>query len=107
MSDFNLTGLSSMLGNIQERMAETKARAAQIRTEGVAADGLVRVVATGELKVEEVHIAQEAMDDRELLEDLVRAATNEALRSAQAETMKGMSALTAGLPIPPGILPGT
>ena len=107
MSDFDLGGLSSLLGNFKQRMEETQAQAAATEVEGVAGSGLVKVVATGDMKVQSIQIAPDAMDDRELLEDLLRAATNEALRKAQAATAKGITDLTAGLPIPPGILPGT
>lgn len=96
-----------MLGNLQQRMADTQAQAAAVEVEGVAGDGMVRVTASGDMKIQAVNISEEAMEDRELLEDLIRAAVNEAIRNANAEAMKGMSALTAGLPIPPGILPGT
>jgi DNA-binding protein YbaB len=45
------------------------------------------------------------MDDRELLEDLLRAAMGEALRKVQEDMKQNMAALTGGLPLPPGLLP--
>ncbi|MFT7519049.1 MAG: DNA-binding protein YbaB, partial [Kiritimatiellia bacterium] len=54
----------------------------------------------------DVKIAPEAYEDPELFEDLIRAATNEALRKAREETKKNMGELASGLPIPPGLIPG-
>jgi len=82
-----------------------KAKQAALRCEGSAGDGLVKITLTGDFQVDGVTIAPSAMDDRELLEDLVRAALSEALRNVQGELAKGMQEVTGGLPIPPGLLP--
>ncbi len=103
--DFDMNNLGAMLGGLQQRVAEMKARQAQLRCEGTAGDGMVKIVLTGDYQVDTVSIDPGAMDDRELLEDLTRAAMQEALRSVQAELAKGMQDLTGGLPIPPGLLP--
>ena len=100
----NLMG--ALLGDLPRRIQEQKAKAAKARAEGTAGGGLVRVVATGANQLESVTISPEAMEDPELLEDMVRAATNEALRGAQQQAAEAMKELTAGLPIPPGLIPG-
>ena len=72
----NLMG--ALLGDLPRRIQEQKAKAAEARAEGTAGGGLVRVVATGANQLESITISPEAMGDAELLEDLVRAATNQA-----------------------------
>ena len=74
--------------------------------EGSAAGGLVSVKVTCAYDCTEVKIAPEAAEDPEMLEDLVRAAMNEALRKARDTTKENMGELAQGLPIPPGLIPG-
>ena len=99
-----LGGLGAMLGNLPQKLEAMKRRNAETRVEGSAGGGLVVVQMTGELEVDSVRIDPKAMDDRELLEDLVRAAVSDATQKARAEMARGMSDLTGGLPIPPGLL---
>ena len=62
------------------------------------------VVMTGRHDVKRVSIDQSLMtDDKEMLEDLVAAAINDAVRRIEAETRDKMSAVTRGLPLPPGV----
>lgn len=103
--DFDMGNLGAMLGGFQQKMAEMKERAEQARCTGTAGDGMVQVVMKGDYTVESVQIAEGAMEDRELLEDLVRAATAEALRGVREELAAGLKELTGGLPLPPGLLP--
>lgn len=105
MDNFDLGNIGSLLGGMQQRVADMKAKQATIRCEGTAGGGLVKITLTGDFQVDAVTIGEGAMDDRELLEDLVRAALSEALRNVQGELAKGMQEVTGGLPIPPGLLP--
>ena len=70
---------------MQEQMAKAQEELAQETVEASAGGGMVTVKATGSLEIKEIKIAPEAIDpnDPELLADLVLAAVNEALRSAQ------------------------
>ena len=104
MSDFDISGLTDMLGGFGARLEQMKADAASTRVTGQAGGGLVEVTATGDNQITGIVISDDAMTDRELLQDLVRAATNEALRRAQEEAAAKLSQLTAGLPLPPGML---
>ncbi len=103
--DFDPSNLGAMMGMFQQRMATMKQQAAETRCEGTAGSGLVKVVMTGDYNVESVSIGEGAMDDRELLEDLVRAATGDALTQVRSSLEDGMKQLTGGLPLPPGLLP--
>jgi DNA-binding YbaB/EbfC family protein len=105
MDPFDFGNLGALLGTFQQRVQEMKERSAATRCSGESGGGLVKVTVTGDNQIESVHIAQEAMSDREMLEDLVRAATGEALRKVREEMEKNVAQLTGGLPIPPGMLP--
>ena len=87
---------------LQARLAQAQQRLSEVRVEASAGGGAVTVVMNAKPKVESVRINSEAMDagDVEMLQDLITAATNEALekiRSAQTELMGG---LTGGLDLP-------
>ena len=103
--DFDIGNLGALMGGMQQRMAEMKEKQAALRCEGTAGGGMVSITLTGDFQVDKVHIDPGAMDDRELLEDLVRAAVGQALSNVQSEMANGMKELTGGLPIPPGMLP--
>lgn len=103
---FDLGGLAGMLGGFQQKLEALKEEAARLEATASAGGGLVEVTATGDHQIARLAIQPEALEDRELLEDLLRAATNEALRKAQQAGADKLAELTAGLPIPPGMLPG-
>ncbi len=102
---FDLGNIGGLLGGLQQRMEQAKADIAALEVEGQAASGLVKVRISGEFEVRGVDIAEGAMDDREMLEDLVVAAQNDAVRVAKERIAEMMQAVTGGLPIPPGMLP--
>jgi DNA-binding YbaB/EbfC family protein len=94
--------MNQMLKQVQQMQAEMAKAQEELKNETVEASaggGTVTVVMTGELKVSEVRIAPEAVDpdDVELLQDLVLAAFNEALRSAQELQSRKLGAATGGL----------
>lgn len=105
MSQFDFGNLGGMLQMAQQRMAQFKENAKNVRAEGRAGGDLVRVVATGDFQIVEVHISPQAIQDPELLEDLIRAATNDALGAVRADLQRQVQAMTGGLPIPPGLMP--
>src|SRR5688572_1698571 len=77
---------------------------AQMEIEGQAGSGLVKVVMTGRHEVKRVTIDPKLLsEDKDMLEDLVAAAVNDAVRKIEATTQEKMSAATAGLPLPPGM----
>lgn len=91
---------------IQQMMQQFKAQAAQATASGQAGGGLVEVTANGQQEIISVRISADAMDDREMLEDLVTAAANDALRNVKAEVSAQLQQMTGGLPLPPGMLDG-
>ena len=93
---------------MQEEMGKLQGRIAQVTAEGDAGGGMVKAKVNGHMEIIACTISDEAMKDKELLEDLVRAATNQALEriklSVAQETQK-MSA-EMGFPMPGMGLPG-
>ncbi len=87
---------------MQAQMAKIQEEIAEERTEASAGGGAVKVTVIGGSRVEEIIIDAEVVDpeDVEMLQDLVLAAVNEAMDSAQASASEKMGALTGGLNIP-------
>jgi DNA-binding YbaB/EbfC family protein len=87
---------------MQQQMAEAQEQLASETVEASAGGGLVTVRATGNGEIVAIKIDPKAIDpeDPELLEDLVLAAVNEALRSAQSLAQSKLGAMTGGLGLP-------
>lgn len=101
---------NKMMKQVQEMQAQMARAQEELATETVEASaggGMVTVVMTGQLEVREVRIKPEAVDpdDVEMLQDLVTAAVNEALRSAQELASQKLGGATSGLNLPniPGL----
>jgi len=89
---------------MQDNMKKLQGELAAMEIEGQAGSGMVKVVMTGRHEVRRVVIDPRLLgDDREMLEDLVAAAVNDAVRRVEAMTQEKMAGVTAGLPLPPGM----
>lgn len=89
---------------MQENMKKAQAELANIEVEGQAGSGMVKVVMTCRHEVKRVMIDDSLVgDDKDMLEDLIVTAFNDAARKAEATSEQRMSSLTAGLPLPPGM----
>lgn len=97
-----LGGLMKQAQMMQENMKKAQAQLAQVEVEGQAGAGMVKVVMTCAHDVRRVSIDPSVMDDREMLEDLVAAAVNDAMRRAETLSQEKMAGFTAGLNLPPG-----
>ncbi|MCL2345611.1 MAG: YbaB/EbfC family nucleoid-associated protein [Desulfobulbus sp.] len=98
-----LGGLMKQAQMMQENMKKAQAQLAQIEVEGQAGAGMVKVQMTCAHDVRRVSIDPSVLDDREMLEDLVAAAVNDAMRRAEALSQEKMAGFTAGLNLPPGM----
>lgn len=99
-----LGGLGGMLQGFQQQMQKAQADAQAAEFDGQAGGGLVKARVNGKNELLALTITDEAYEDREFLEDLIIAAVNDGVRKAETNTREKMAALTAGLPIPPGML---
>lgn len=87
---------------MQENMKRAQEQLAQTEVEGQSGAGMVKVVMTCAHDVRRVSIDPSVMDDKEMLEDLVAAAMNDAVRKGEAISQEKMSGFTAGMNLPPG-----
>lgn len=99
-----LAGLMKQAQAMQENMKRAQDELATLEVEGQSGAGLVKVVMTCKHDVKRVAIDPSLLaDDKDMLEDLVAAAFNDAVRRAEDVTQQKMGALTAGMPLPPGM----
>lgn len=98
-----IAGLMKQAQQMQANMQKAQEELAAIEVEGQAGAGMVKVVMTCKHDVRRVHIDPSVMDDREMLEDLVAAALNDATRRVETTTQERMAGFTAGLNLPPGM----
>ena len=98
-----LAGLMKQAQAMQDNMKKAQDQLALIEVEGQSGAGLVKVVMTCKHDVKRVTIDPSLFgDDKDMLEDLVAAAINDAVRKAEATSQEKMAGLTAGMPLPPG-----
>jgi DNA-binding YbaB/EbfC family protein len=97
-------GLGGMVQQMQQQMKDIQEQNAKAEFEATAGGGLVKVRVNGSMQVLSIEIDEGALnDDKEMIEDLLQVALNQALAEAQENSNSTMGALTAGLPIPPGM----
>lgn len=102
----NMKEMMKAAQKMQERMLKMQDQLAEKTVEASVGGGMVRAVVTGGKMLKELYINPEAVDtdDMEMLQDLVVAAVNEALRMAEEMVNSEMGKLTAGMKLPPGLL---
>jgi len=98
-----LAGLMKQAQQMQENMKKAQEELAQIEVEGQSGAGLVKVTMNCRHDVKRVAIDPSLLsEDKDMLEDLIAAAVNDAVRRVEATTQEKMSGLATGLPLPPG-----
>jgi DNA-binding YbaB/EbfC family protein len=98
-----LAGLMKQAQQMQENMKKVQDELASTEVEGQSGAGLVKIVMTCKHDVKRVTIDDSLLkDDKDMLEDLVAAAMNDAVRRVETTVQEKMGAVTAGLPLPPG-----
>jgi DNA-binding YbaB/EbfC family protein len=96
----NMQGMMKQAQEMQKRMGE---EIAAIRVEASSGGGMVSVKMDGNKFILGVTIDQEAAGDVEMLQDMVMAACNEAVKKVEEESKKKMGAMMGGLGLPPGL----
>jgi DNA-binding YbaB/EbfC family protein len=102
-----LMGMFRNQGKIQEAFQKFEAQVAAIVAEATAGAGYVTAKVNGKMEVVSIRISEEAMklNDREMLEDLIAAATNQALVKVRQQLAEASAKMTAEIGLPPGMLP--
>lgn len=99
-----LGGLMKKAQQMQQNMQKAQAELANIEVEGQAGSGMVRVKMTCAHEVRRVSLDDSVLsDDKEMLEDLLVLALNDAMKKAEAISKQRMSSFTAGMDLPPGM----
>jgi len=97
-----LAGLMKQAQQMQDNMKKMQDSLGSIEVEGQSGAGMVKITMTCKYDVRRVAIDPSVMDDKEMLEDLIAAAMNDAVRRVEATTQEKMAGFTSGLNLPPG-----
>ena len=103
----NFAGLLAQAQKMQKNVERAQAELANIEVPGAAGAGLVKITVTAKHEAKRVQIDPSLLsgseDDKEMLEDLIAAALNDAAHKAEAVAQQKMREATAGMPLPPGM----
>ncbi|MEO5595920.1 MAG: YbaB/EbfC family nucleoid-associated protein [Lysobacteraceae bacterium] len=99
----NIAQLMQQAQRMQDGLKRVQDEMAQTEFTGSAGGGMVNVAITGKMECRRVRIDPSVLSDAEMLEDLIAAAFNDAVGKINAESQQKMSAVTAGMPLPPGM----
>jgi DNA-binding YbaB/EbfC family protein len=99
-----LAGLMKQAQAMQDNLKKVQDELGNIEVDGQAGNGLVKITMTCKHDVRRVTIDPSLLaDDKDMLEDMVAAAFNDALRNAEELSQAKMAKVTAGMPLPPGM----
>ena len=99
-----LAGLMKQAQAMQDNMKKMQEQLSTMEVEGQSGAGMVKVTMTCKYDVRRVSIDPSLLsDDKDMLEDLVAAAVNDAVRRVEATTQEKMGGITAGMQLPPGM----
>ena len=100
----NIGNLMKQAQQMQENMKDMQDKLASVEVEGQSGAGMVKVVMTCRHDVKSIDIDDSLVgDDKEMLEDLIAAAFNDAVRRVESTTQERMAELTGGMGLPPGM----
>lgn len=101
----NLGNMMKQAQELQKKMAEAQNKLNEIEVEGTSGGGLVKVIATakGSFKTISIDESLIKIEEKEILEDLIIAAINDAKQKGENAAQEQMKSLTGGLPLPPGM----
>jgi DNA-binding YbaB/EbfC family protein len=103
MMKAGLGNLMKQAQMMQENMKKMQEQLGSVEVEGQSGAGMVKVIMTCRHDVKRVSIDPSLLtDDKDMLEDLIAAAMNDAVRKVEATSQEKMGALTSGMGLPPG-----
>ena len=103
MNNFN--NMIKQAQELQQKMADAQQKVETLEAEGVAGGGIVKVTINGKNNVTSINIDDSVIDknEKEILEDLIMAAFNDAKEKIQKKIADEMNSVTGGLKLPPGM----
>ena len=101
----NFDNMMKQAQELQNKMSEAQKKVEQLEAEGSSGGGLIKIIIDGKNLVKSVHIDDSLInsEDKEILEDLIVAAFNDAKEKIQKKISDEMSSITGGIKLPPGI----
>jgi DNA-binding YbaB/EbfC family protein len=99
----NIAQMMQQAQKMQENLQRAQEEIARIEVTGSAGGGMVTVTLSGRKECRKVRIDPSVLSDPEMVEDLIAAAFNDASNKIDVESQARMSAVTAGMPLPPGM----
>ena len=101
----NFGNMMKQAQQLQKKMAEAQDKLNEIEVEGTSGGGVVKVTATAKGVFKRIYIDDSLLqkDEKEILEDLIIAAINDAKQKGENAAQEEMKSLTGGLPLPPGM----
>ena len=103
MNNFN--NMMKQAQELQNKMSEAQKKVEQLEAEGSSGGGLIKIIIDGKNLVKSLHIDDSLInsEEKEILEDLIVAAFNDAKEKIQKKISDEMSSITGGIKLPPGI----
>ena len=101
----NIGNMMKQAQQLQKKMAEIQEKLNSIEVEGVSGGGMVKVLASAKGEIKRIIIDDSLMvkEEKEMTEDLIVAAINDAKQKGEAASQEEMKSVTGGLPLPPGM----
>ena len=99
----NIAQLMQQAQRMQENMQRVQEELAKTEVTGASGGGMVSVTITGRMECRKVRVDPSVLADPEMAEDLIAAAFNDAVNKANAMSLEKLGAVTAGMPMPPGM----
>ena len=101
----DLGNMMKQAQQLQKKMSEAQEKLNSIEVEGVSGGGMVKVVSTAKGEVKRITLDESLLkpEDKEITEDLIVAAVNDAKQKGEITAQEEMKSLTGGIPLPPGM----
>ena len=101
----NIGNMMKQAQQLQKKMADAQEKLNSIEVEGISGGGMVKVLATAKGDIKRIMIDDSLMikEEKEMTEDLIVAAINDARQKGEAASQEEMKSVTGGIPLPPGI----
>lgn len=100
--NFDISAMMEKAKNLKENMAKMKESLSGLSVSGESGGGLVRATATCDMRLTKIEIEPQVEGDREMMQDLIVAAVNNAFEKAKEKSAEEMNQITGGLPNIPG-----
>ena len=101
----NIGNMMKQAQQLQQKMADVQEKLNSIEVEGVSGGGVVKVISTAKGEIKRINLDESLLkpEDKEITEDLIVAAMNDAKQKSETATQEEMKSVTGGLPLPPGM----